>query len=1434
MSPQLPSHGPLPPDLAERIDSVCDRFEADWQAGSRPRLEDFLSQVEETERPALLRELLPVELAYRRRCGEPPTLEEYRQRLPRHVALVEGAFGCLSLTGQEALAQPDPRGHAGPAPAGSAGTHDRYPRGLTGSADGSPPADSATLPSSPALRAGRYTLMEEIARGGMGAVLRARDAELNRCLAVKVLREDYRGNTALERRFREEARITGQLQHPGIPPVHEVGVLSDGRPYFAMKLIEGRTLADLLEERPSPTHDLPRFLGIFEQVCQTLAYAHSRGVIHRDLKPANVMVGAFGEVQVMDWGLAKVLREDRCPETTAPAEASALTPARADASAATKTGMVLGTPAYMAPEQARGEVGRLNEHSDVFGLGAILCVILTGQPPYTGASKEDVHRQAEAGGLEAAFARLEGCGSDGKLVWLARVCLAAEPADRPPHAGAVAEAMAAYQAGVQQRLRQAEVDRARAEVQAGEERKRRRLAVALTALAVVLVAGLAGGVLLYERAEAKREWERALHLAERRRQLDLAFKEVDALHERALEHTPDADHWKTTLTAARAALGRAEALLAEEGGRADAALQRRVKEARGLLEGAERDRRLVARYEQILLDQAELNSEGSRWRLQEGYPKLREALRDYGLEVGVLPPARAAALVEGRPGAVRPHVVAVLQDCLRQAPREHARERDWVREVLDRGDPDRWRSAARRAVAAADWQTVRRLANAPAATRQPPAFTFWLIASLPGREKATRLALLRRAAERHPGDFWTNYQLGFELYKEVFPRAAYRPARAEELPTLSEAVRFYAVATALHPRNPVLYNTLGIALKARGDVAGAIAAYRRAIELDPRYVKAYNNLALALKARGDAAGAIAAFRRTLELDPTYAGAHTGLGDVLATQGKTDEAIAAYHRALKLDPKNAGAYANLGTALTVRGDVVGAAAVLRRALDIDPRYAPAHVNLGNLLVVQEKTGEAAAAYRRAVELDPGFAPAHYNLGGALHKQGQPAAAVAAYRRAIRLQPDFTPAHYNLGVALDDLGRLDEAIAAYRKALELDPKLSGAHVNLGADLLVKKDFAGAIAACRRAIELDPKIAGTYDNLGGALAGQGKGEEAVAAYRRAIELDPGYAKAHYNLGVVQAKQGRLAEAVAAFRQAIRLKPDLPNVHYNLGVALDMQGKPAEAEAAYREALRLRPGDPEAHYNLGVALGRQGNLALAEDSFRRAVRFRPDSPKAHVNLGLALYKQGRFREALDCLREGHRLAARLPGGPSADSAARIRQVERLAELDRDLPAFLSGKRKPPGPAEQTELASLCLHPARRLYLAAARFYTDAFAAEPALADDLVAAHRYRAACSAVLAGSGSAEDKPGPTAKERARLRRQALDWLRADLGGLAKQLQTGTPSARTGTIRTLSHWQTDPHLAGVRGTGGLAKLPEDESQLWERLWADVAALLKRAERP
>ena len=363
---------------------------------------------------------------------------------------------------------------------------------------------SPELPADDAGRA-RYQFLGEIARGGMGAVLKGRDSDLGRDLAVKVLLEKHRDNPGLIRRFVEEAQIGGQLQHPGIVPVYELGCFDDRRPFFTMKLVKGHTLAALLEARRDRVHDRPRFLAIFETVCQTMAYAHARGVIHRDLKPHNVMVGSFGEVQVMDWGLAKVLRTASMIDVRTPEherETVVETARSTSETFASHAGSVMGTPGYMPPEQASGDVDAVDERADVFALGAILCEILTGDPPYSGRVLAEVHRKAVAGDLSEALDRLAGCGADAELLELARRCLARHARDRHRDAGEVAHAMTAYLAGVQDRLRNAELARAEAQARTEEERKRRKTQLRMaSAILLALALGTAGVAFQWNRAE---------------------------------------------------------------------------------------------------------------------------------------------------------------------------------------------------------------------------------------------------------------------------------------------------------------------------------------------------------------------------------------------------------------------------------------------------------------------------------------------------------------------------------------------------------------------------------------------------------------------------------------------------------------------------------------------------------------------------------------------------------------------------------------------------------------------------------------------------------------------------------------------------------------------------------------------------------------------
>jgi serine/threonine-protein kinase len=830
-----------------------------------------------------------------------------------------------------------------------------------------PPSEGTGLP-----REGfaRYQFYGEIARGGMGSILKGHDAELNRDLAFKILRDDLSDDEVMVRRFVEEAQIAGQLQHPGIVPVYDLGRLADRRPFFAMKLVKGRTLGELLKERSDPRDDRPRLLGIFEQVCQTAAYAHSRGVIHRDLKPSNVMVGSFGEVQVMDWGLAKVLTRgggaDHAPTRRPSVHRTVIATARSDSvdSDLTGAGAVMGTPGYMAPEQARGEVDRVDERVDVFALGSILCQILTGQPTFLGGSVREIHERASKGELTDAWDRLDACEADAELIAIAKACLAPQPADRPRHAGAVAERVTAYLGGVQERLRGAEVARAAEEARAEQaihtaaeanerarvERRARRSQVGLAAALLLLVT--AGGMTFTY-------WLHQSHLSAAR--FDRLLAEARTIRDRARREPGEPALWREALAALDRAEGQGpdtpiEALRAEFRSGLDEA-ERVANDARRVADEAQRVAREAERVARLRHDVVEIRANRAEVGPDGTDAAYAAAFRAADLDLDALEPTEFARRLRLRGEAVAIELSAFLDDW---SAARHAAKRPvaaWRKplEAARRADPEPYRDRLREVLLAEDRkprvEVLKALAAAPEAAGLPAGTAVLLGRTLVGLGQVeVAVALLRTAAVRQPGDVWVNYFLADAL-ERVHP-----PAR-------EEAVRYFTAARALRP--DTAHELAGLLDRmGRGDEAEVVFRDLTSRRPDnPRHLAGLGIHLLKSRRPDEAAPflerAAVGFRKAIALHPDLAGLHYQLGNVLRAQKALDEAAAEYRIAIRLNPDYAEAHCNLGMVLRSQHDYAGSLAMLRRGHELGSKQPGWSYDSAQWVAEAERLAKAAA-------------------------------------------------------------------------------------------------------------------------------------------------------------------------------------------------------------------------------------------------------------------------------------------------------------------------------------------------------------------------------------------------------------------------------------------------------------------------------------------
>ncbi len=838
-----------------------------------------------------------------------------------------------------------------------------------------------------------YEVEALLGRGGMGVVYKARHLRLNRPVALKMLVAGAYASPEERERFLREAEAVAGLRHANIVQVHDVGD-QDGRPYFTMEYVEGGSLAQMLSSTPQPASQAA---GLLATLAEAMQVAHHSGIVHRDLKPANILLTADGTPKIADFGLARRL---------------------VGGVGLTQSGATLGTPSYMAPEQARGKTRALGPAVDVYALGAILYELLTGRPPFRAETAEETVLQvmyqepAPPSRLNAKVPR--------DLETVCLKCLHKDPERRYATAAALAEDLHRFQRGEPIVARPAGVPE-----RMGKWVRRHPTQSLMLAASLLLAFTLVGGGL----------WL-AVQQAHRRDAVEAELKKMAELQ--------DSARWAD----ARAALDRGEARL---GGGGPEDLRRRLGQAR-------RDLDLVIQLDNIRLKRV-TRGELVFYKAQADRD-YQEAFREAGLDTLHDQPQSVTAMINA--SAVRGALVAALDDwAVCAADKE---KRGWLLEVARQtdSDSDGWRE---RALDPATWEDSEALAEL-ARTAPMARESVSLLLALGERLKnagGDAAPFLKRVQREYPADFWANLILANAMLQ-------WAPL---------EAAGYYRAVLASRPEAAVGYCGVGDALRLQKELGEAIEYYKKALELDPTYARAHSDLGLALEAQGRLDEAIDSYRQALHFDQDYAWAHHNLGNALQEKGRLGEAYDHYQRVIGLDPKNREVQDPLRSVLLRLGRGQEAQVAWRKALDANPPEHDAWFGYAELCLFLGQQEEYRRARRALLDrfgasTDPSIAEPVSRaclLLPAPEDELRQAAALAD--RAVAAKgsvPDWIYRYFLFAKGLAEYrqGRLDSAISIMKgeasKAMGRAPHLIMAMAQLrqGQEKQARKTLAAAIVA------------------------------------------------------------------------------------------------------------------------------------------------------------------------------------------------------------------------------------------------------------------------------------------------------------------------------------------------------------------------------------
>jgi serine/threonine-protein kinase len=824
----------------------------------------------------------------------------------------------------------------------------------------SPSSDIATPPPLPAADLPRirgYEVQEVLGRGGMGVVYKAWHRRLHRMVAVKMLLAGaYAQPQELERFLREAETVAG-LRHANIVQVHEAGDV-DGRPYFTMEFVEGGSLAQKLAGAPQPAC---RAAALVAGVAEAVHAAHQSGIVHRDLKPANILLTADGTPKITDFGLARHLE---------------------GAAGLTHSGNPVGTPSYMAPEQAEGRSRDVGPAADTYALGAILYELLTGRPPFRAETAAETLRQVVSQDLVPPSRLNAKVPRDLETVCLK--CLRKEPHLRYASAAALAEDLRRFLLG------EAILARPERRLERLVRRLRRRpLLSAAMAVATLFAVALAGGALWLksERAAAERAAEQDL---------------------RDMAGWLRASSWPE----ARAALERAKGRLSDRG---SAELQKR-------LEQGARDLELATRVEGIRQDCAQSIVYG--FASANPDDQYEAAFRGAGLGQVHDDPEVIADWI--RRSDIPSALVAAL-DHWSSCTLQGARRRSWILDVARRADPDPtgWRDRARDPNLRTDQVALAEVIKAaPVADQSVPLLL--AICNQLKPENQEQLAFLKRIQQAHPGDFWANIALGDRL--EVREK---NPA---------EAIRYYQAAASIRPQAALGYFKLGRALSSTGRLEEAAGQFRQAVDADPTFLVSQLELAIVLLQLGRHDEAIDRLQIAVRSNPNAAGVRAILGYWLNVQGRHAEALSQYQEAVALDPKHKAAQGGLRTTMVLMGRAAEAWVAWQKALEADPSDSDDRCAYAEFCLFLGRDEEYCRTRQALLSqfgstTDPRVAARTAQACLLLPATGDELRQAAALaERAAAAEPSNSPANpvflFAQGLAEFRRGRFDQAVSAMR--------------------------------------------------------------------------------------------------------------------------------------------------------------------------------------------------------------------------------------------------------------------------------------------------------------------------------------------------------------------------------------------------------------------